>query len=860
MFPSRGARDEGSALEFDGAEGPDAEAMVDTEATAVPVEEAARKRVVVETFARHEASLRRTAARYSICDDDADEALQRGLEILLLKAPSDNPRELVRWTQTVVKHEALSVRAERERVLSGPAALPVHPTQEDWIALLPSELDGPPERAERDEAVERSREALTTLKPQELRALSLLAEGYSYREIAEITGYSATKVNRCVSEGRERFRRFLVRRDGGERCGELAPLLSAFADDEAAAADVTTLREHLRTCPHCRSTLRAYRAAPHAAAALLPALPPTRGALLGRLHDAYAAVATRVGGGSGASDSTLGGIASAGGTRGAGMTALAKLLAVCAGTVGGAACVATGVIPAPLIDHPEHHATPAAKVTQHRPRELAREGTETTSSPDYATEPATEIEPEPQPRKAARAEAEAEAEKREREAAAAKARDEERAAEEEASETAAQSAPPPSENGATEFVEPTPAPPPSEPSGSTASSSSASAPSGSDGSKGTAAGEAAREAADRRRAGAPRPPRAPGRCPCLQRLRTHRPAGLGRRRLARRRQVHRRMGPEPGRRRERRPLGDRRRERLRVRVRLRPNRWNATTVSVPPRPGIYLFEASSWRSNVFGPDQFGPPVKVPLHFDDVRPGPVSIVSPAWVAAGTVVPIRLSPRPRRCRSPASSATRSRSTAPPTASPARGRTVARPAKSTSPRASAELDLPTRPAGRDLLRPRGRRVGLGDGLEQGRHGRGRSRRDGAAGAPRRGARRLGRGAGPPERCRHRRALGDGARRRGWSAHRDRRRRRAARPGARADGERDGCRRGLPPGRPLGARRGRQRRRRQPPLRPPGDGDRADRRNRADRALRRHRPRRSGADRSDRRRRAFGAEPGPG
>jgi RNA polymerase sigma factor (sigma-70 family) len=459
----------------------------------VPVEEAARKRVVVETFARHEASLRRTASRYSICEDDADEALQRGLEILLLKAPSDNPRELVRWTQTVVKHEALSVRAERERVLAGPAALPVHPTQEDWIALLPSELDGPAERAERDEAVERSREALTTLKPQELRALSLLAEGYSYREIAEITGYSATKVNRCVSEGRERFRRVLVRRDGGARCTELAPLLSAFADDEAGPADVATLREHLRTCAHCRSTLRAYRAAPHAAAALLPALPPTRGAVLGRLHDAYAAVATRVGGGSGASDSTLGGIASAGGTRGAGMTALAKLLAVCAGTVGGAACVATGVIPAPLIDHPTHPAQPAAKVTHHRPRDLAHDESQSSSSfPEYDTASPGEVEPQPQPQEAARAEGEAE-QKREKEEAEAKARSEEKTAEREASATATQSAPPETENGATEYVEPAPPPPaPAESSSSTSSatpSSSPSAPSAGDGSKGNAAGE-----------------------------------------------------------------------------------------------------------------------------------------------------------------------------------------------------------------------------------------------------------------------------------------------------------------------------------------------------------------------------------
>src|SRR6476646_10115482 len=52
----------------------------------------------------------------------------------------------------------------------------------------------PPERAERREAVARSREALQALKPQELRALTLLAQGYSYAEIGEITGYSQTKV------------------------------------------------------------------------------------------------------------------------------------------------------------------------------------------------------------------------------------------------------------------------------------------------------------------------------------------------------------------------------------------------------------------------------------------------------------------------------------------------------------------------------------------------------------------------------------------------------------------------------------------------------------------------------------------
>src|SRR6476646_468594 len=87
-----------------------------------PGDDAARNRAAVEIFSRNEAPLRRIARRFSICDDDADEALQRGLEILLRKAPTGDPRELTKWVQTVVRHEALAVRRERERTLAGPAA------------------------------------------------------------------------------------------------------------------------------------------------------------------------------------------------------------------------------------------------------------------------------------------------------------------------------------------------------------------------------------------------------------------------------------------------------------------------------------------------------------------------------------------------------------------------------------------------------------------------------------------------------------------------------------------------------------------------------------------------------------------
>ncbi len=159
-----------------------------------PGDDAARKRAAVETYAQNEATLRRTARRYSLCADDVEEALQRSLEILLTKAPSADGRELIKWTQTVVKHEALAVRRERERILSGPAALAV-PDGEDWVASIPAAADGPAEQTERREEIARSREALQALKPQELRALTLFGEGYSYAEIGEITSWSHTKVS-----------------------------------------------------------------------------------------------------------------------------------------------------------------------------------------------------------------------------------------------------------------------------------------------------------------------------------------------------------------------------------------------------------------------------------------------------------------------------------------------------------------------------------------------------------------------------------------------------------------------------------------------------------------------------------------
>jgi RNA polymerase sigma factor (sigma-70 family) len=368
-------------------------AQLERAAPARAQSDAARKRAAIEMVAEHEAALKRTARRYSLDAQDAEDAYQRALEIALTKAPTTDPRELIRWTQTVTKHEALAVRQGRERLLGYRGRGTPGGASADPVALIPAASEGPEEQVERREAIARSREALQALKPAELRALSLLAEGYSYVEIGELTGFSQTKINRVLAEGRDRFRSLVSSSEDGSRCRELRPLLSAFCDGEASSEDAAVVREHLRACGHCRSTMRAYRAAPRIAVALAPTLPPSR-SLLERAHELIAGMWSRLPGIGGAGDSTATQIAVGGGSRGAGMVALAKLLALCAGAAGGAAaCVATGVLPAPDLN-PEQTRKPAIE------RSSARQA-EAEASEAVQYQPAPEPTPQPPPKEVA---------------------------------------------------------------------------------------------------------------------------------------------------------------------------------------------------------------------------------------------------------------------------------------------------------------------------------------------------------------------------------------------------------------------------------------------------------------------------
>lgn len=216
---------------------------------------------VVEIVREHAPGLLALARKHSLCADDAHDAYQRALEILLKRIDTLETETTVSWLRTVVKHEAYAVRAQRQALVARE-----EPELDGAEAALPDD----DERILRFDRLTRAAEALQRLKPHEVQAMLLKAEGHSYEEICSMTGWSYTKLNRCLSEGRRAFRDRYATIETGEECARWAPLLSAVADGEATAEDLLALRPHLRACPACRATLRTHHDAPSEAAALLP--------------------------------------------------------------------------------------------------------------------------------------------------------------------------------------------------------------------------------------------------------------------------------------------------------------------------------------------------------------------------------------------------------------------------------------------------------------------------------------------------------------------------------------------------------------------------------------------------------------
>ena len=150
--------------------------------------------------------LLRIAVKHAANREDADEASSTGLP------PAREVRSRLRglpalaWVTLTLKRACWAKRAVR------PSRPPRRPGGRAGLgrpaALARSRSPHGDSRPGGDERTRRSSWSRTRetrsrgLKPAERRALGLIAAGFSYGEVGEITGWTYTKTNRCAAEGR----------------------------------------------------------------------------------------------------------------------------------------------------------------------------------------------------------------------------------------------------------------------------------------------------------------------------------------------------------------------------------------------------------------------------------------------------------------------------------------------------------------------------------------------------------------------------------------------------------------------------------------------------------------------------------
>jgi RNA polymerase sigma factor (sigma-70 family) len=212
-------------------------------------QDAARR--VEALIARHGPALLRVANQFSLCRDDALDAYQHALEIYLRRLDTVEVATEGAWMRVVVKHEALAIRRARQGS--------VDHDDVDFDTSVASGGRDVEDQVAGGERVERSVEALRALKPDEAKALMLKAEGLSYQEIGNRFGWTYTKVNRSITEGRARFMKAFRGIEAGDACERYAAALAALADGTATDAEVIELRPHLRHCGPCRAAVRELR-------------------------------------------------------------------------------------------------------------------------------------------------------------------------------------------------------------------------------------------------------------------------------------------------------------------------------------------------------------------------------------------------------------------------------------------------------------------------------------------------------------------------------------------------------------------------------------------------------------------------
>lgn len=164
-----------------------------------------RATILEQAMSEARAALRRQARRHAPGEAEAEDALQEASIDFLRSYDGPPGVDAVRWLNVAIKHRAWEQGHKQRRA----RARTVIEVDDGPEIQLPAGTVDPAERVARTEEVERFIAAMMQLKPDERTALIMFGLGYSYRDICERRGWTHTKVNRCIAEGRAALRKLV---------------------------------------------------------------------------------------------------------------------------------------------------------------------------------------------------------------------------------------------------------------------------------------------------------------------------------------------------------------------------------------------------------------------------------------------------------------------------------------------------------------------------------------------------------------------------------------------------------------------------------------------------------------------------
>jgi DNA-directed RNA polymerase specialized sigma24 family protein len=163
------------------------------------VEQAESIRAIAgEIYAARRGHLLWVARRNAACEADAEEAVQEAFVAFIESYDPTGGAPPVAWLTTTLKRKCWRARGARR--LEVGELLPGAEADAGRLVGPPPETEG------RVIDLEEARARARGLKPDERTAIGLAATGYTYGEIAGRRGWTMTKVNRCLYEGRAALR------------------------------------------------------------------------------------------------------------------------------------------------------------------------------------------------------------------------------------------------------------------------------------------------------------------------------------------------------------------------------------------------------------------------------------------------------------------------------------------------------------------------------------------------------------------------------------------------------------------------------------------------------------------------------